>query len=93
MGADEEERRMDEKGRVTIPRRMREQLNLEPGARVRVEVDDGRVVVRPRVSRTEFIETIRGCVTTETKSDDAPTLTPADVKSDWTSDLPAGRKE
>lgn len=88
MSADGEERTLDEKGRVTIPRRIRDQLNLEPGARVRLEIDEGTVVVRPRISRTEFVETMEGCLTEETKADDAPSVTPEDLKADWTSDLP-----
>ena len=88
MSIDGEDRRIDEKGRITIPQRIRERLNLAPGERVRIEVDDGTVVVRPRVSRSEFIESMQGCITTESKADDAPDVSPEDLKADWTSDLP-----
>jgi AbrB family looped-hinge helix DNA binding protein len=61
----EDERTIDEKGRVTIPKAAREALGLEPGADVRIEVEDDRIVVRSRVSREEFIEAMEGCLTEE----------------------------
>lgn len=88
MRTDGEDRRIDEKGRLTIPRRIREQLDLEPGETVRVSAEEGSVVVRPRVSRSAFIETMRGCISAETKADDAPDVDPSDLKDDWVSDLP-----
>ncbi|SDK86313.1 AbrB/MazE/SpoVT family DNA-binding domain-containing protein [Natronorubrum texcoconense] len=88
MSTDGEDRRIDGKGRVTIPQRIREQLNLEPGERVSVGVEEGAVVVRPRVSRSTFIESMRGCITAESKAADAPEVSPGDLKADWTSDLP-----
>ena len=62
----EDERTIDEKGRVTIPKAAREALGLEPGADVRIGVEDDWIVVRPRVSREEFIEAMEGCLTEET---------------------------
>lgn len=88
MGAEEETRRLDSKGRVTIPQSIRESLNLDPGEEVTVELDDGRVVVQPRVSRDQFIETMAGCVNTETRDRDAEPSDPLELKADWTEDLP-----
>ena len=84
----ETSRQIDNKGRITIPQDIRERLNLEAGSRVHIAVDDGTVVVRPQVSRAEFIESMQGCLTGETKADDAPDITPDEIKSDWISDLP-----
>ncbi|ELZ09324.1 transcription regulator [Halovivax asiaticus JCM 14624] len=88
MSVDGTERKIDEKGRVTLPQSVRERLDLDAGERVRITVEDGRVVVQPHVSRTAFIESMEGIVNEETKRDDAPTITPEDLKDDWTSDLP-----
>ncbi|WP_123536114.1 AbrB/MazE/SpoVT family DNA-binding domain-containing protein [Halosimplex salinum] len=82
-----EERRVDEKGRVTIPQSVRESLGIEPGEEVTVSVDDGSVVIRPRVTREEFVETMTGVITEETRADDAEAIDPRDLKEDWTSDL------
>jgi len=88
MGAEDETRRLDSKGRVTIPQSIRESLDLDPGEEVTVELVDGRVVVQPRVSRDQFIETMAGCINAETRSDDAEPVDPLQMKADWTEDLP-----
>jgi antitoxin PrlF len=36
------------KGQTTIPREIREHLNLKPGDRVSFNIEDGRVVLRPK---------------------------------------------
>lgn len=85
MAADE--RQVDEKGRVTIPRRMRESLGIEPGEAVTVTLDDGRVVIRPQVSREEFVDTMAGVVGAEARAGDAEPSDPRAMKADWTSDV------
>ncbi len=82
------ERRIGEKGRVTLPKSVRERLNLEPGEYVEVSVEEGRVVLKPRISRDAFVETMEGCLTEETRATDAPRVDPLDLKADWTDDLP-----
>ena len=57
-----EERRVDEKGRVTIPRRVRESLGIDPGSEVTIEAIEGEIVVRPKVSRDDFVATMTGVV-------------------------------
>lgn len=84
-----EDRRVDEKGRVTIPQAIRESLQIDPGEEVAIEVEDGRIVIQPHVSREELVETIDGCINEETRAADAEDLDPEDLKADWTSDLPS----
>lgn len=88
MAADEERRVIDEKGRITIPKSIRERLHLEPGEPVDVDVADGTIVVRPRFSREEFIESMQGCITAASRRADPGSVTPEDVKADWMEDLP-----
>jgi AbrB family looped-hinge helix DNA binding protein len=83
-----ENRRVDEKGRITIPQAMRESLQIDPGEEVAIEVEDGHIVVRPQISRRELVETLDGCINDQTRAADADDLDPADLKTDWTSDLP-----
>ncbi len=83
-----DERTIDEKGRVTIPKEARKALGLKPGADVRIGVEGGRIVIRPRVSREKFIEVMEGCITEETAKTDAPDIDPLELKNIWTSDLP-----
>lgn len=88
MAQTTDERTIDEKGRVTIPKEVREALGLEPGVDVRIGVEGDRIVIRPRVSREEFIEAMEGCITEETARDDAPDIDPLELTDIWTSDLP-----
>ena len=44
------ESRLTQKGQVTIPAEIREQLGLKPHDRVRFAVEDGTVVLRPAPS-------------------------------------------
>lgn len=88
MGASEE-RRVDEKGRVTIPQSIRESLHIDPGEEVDVALEDDRIVIRPRIARDDLVETIEGCVNEETRREDAEPVDPEAMKADWTSDLPS----
>lgn len=83
-----DDRRVDEKGRVTIPRAIREALQIGPGEEVAVALEDGRVVIQPRIDRERVVEALAGCIDEDSRAADAPTEAPADLKADWTSDLP-----
>ena len=89
MGA-ETKRQVDEKGRITLPKALRDRLGVESGDSVVVELEAGQIVVKPAesVSRAEFIETMRGCITEETRAADAPEIDPLELDRDWTGDLP-----
>ena len=82
------DRQIDAKGRITIPTEIREQLGLGPGERVRVEVEDGEIVVRPLVDRTDAPAILGGCINESTRHPEAEPLDPLTMKADWTTDLP-----
>lgn len=82
------ERRVDAKGRITIPREIRERLGIDPGEQVTIGVEDGEIVVRRRVDREDAVEALEGCVDAETRRSGAEPTDPRDLKDDWTSDLP-----
>lgn len=83
-----EDRRVDEKGRITIPQKIRESLQIDPGEEVAVEVEDGRVVISPRISRSAVVDRLGGCVDADSRAPDAESIDPTELKDDWTSDLP-----
>ena len=87
-----EERRVDEKGRITIPQAIRESLQIDPGEAVAIEVEDGRIVIRPNISRADLVKTLDGCISEATRAADADDLDPRDLKADWTSDLPGDQE-
>lgn len=48
--------KVDSKGRIVLPRRIRERLGLDPGSEVDVHEEDGRAVVEPEESAEEIID-------------------------------------
>ncbi len=60
---------LDEKGRVAIPKKIREQLGLKPGARMTVVTESKRVVLSLPVSPDEFVREMEGFVKTHLKED------------------------
>lgn len=38
---------VDDRGRVVIPKEVREELGITPGRQVRIEMEDGEAVIRP----------------------------------------------
>lgn len=78
MATSGDERRVDEKGRVTIPKEMREALGIEAGEEVSVKLRDEAVVIRPRISREEAIDLLEGCITEESARSDAEEIDPMD---------------
>lgn len=82
-------RQLDDKGRITIPKSIRERLNLTPGDHVTINVKDDTVVIRSQISRETFVAEMEGCVNEKTRSGDPPSFHPEDLKTDWISDLPS----
>jgi AbrB family looped-hinge helix DNA binding protein len=47
---------VDKAGRTVIPKRLREQLRLAPGAELEARVEDGRLVAEPKGSAVVLVE-------------------------------------
>lgn len=47
---------VDSKGRITLPKRLRDRLGIDPGTEVEVHEDDGRVVVEPADDPEEILD-------------------------------------
>ena len=85
-----DERRIDEKGRITIPKELRKRLGIEPGDRVSIDVRNEEIVVKPAISRTRAIALLEGCITEATTRKDATEIDPMDPLR---LDDPLGRRE
>ncbi|MHA1741355.1 MAG: AbrB/MazE/SpoVT family DNA-binding domain-containing protein [Candidatus Thorarchaeota archaeon] len=68
---------VDKRGRVTIPREIREKAGLKPGDRVRVLSENNRVIVERLVDFETFRRELRGCITTPGEPD------PMELKKIW----------
>ena len=55
--------RIDERGRVTLPQELRDELALSPGDPVLLEKAEGGVLVRRVRSKKEVFRKLRGIVT------------------------------
>jgi AbrB family looped-hinge helix DNA binding protein len=56
---------IDERGRVTIPKDVRERAGFKTGDRVRLSAEKDTVTIERVVSLETFIEELRGCITVE----------------------------
>lgn len=58
MGIEE----IDERGRVTIPKELREKTGLKPKARVRITAGKNGVKIEKAIDLSDFITELRGCI-------------------------------
>lgn len=63
---------VDAKGRIVLPKDLRERLGLDPGTEVDVHEKDGRAVVEPKVDPAEVIERLDALVADAAENRDAP---------------------
>ena len=53
---------LDDRGRVVIPKELREKLGLRPDQRFLVEVRGDEIVLKPALDVEKFIAELKGCV-------------------------------
>ena len=73
-----EEVAVDCKGRVLIPKEVRDRVGLQLGGKARLKVENDTVVIMPPISPEEFIEEMEGCIKGGT-----PTIDPLELKKMW----------
>lgn len=69
--------KVDSKGRIVLPKEVRERLDITPGTEVAVREEDGTVVVEPEKDPEEILERMEQLVA-ETSADRGETKPPAD---------------
>lgn len=67
---------MEDRGRVIIPKELRDELNLKPGQEVIMEKKEGAIVIRPSTDLKKLSAELKGCVK---KSK----IHPDDIKKIW----------
>jgi AbrB family looped-hinge helix DNA binding protein len=54
--------RLEERGRIIIPKTVREELKLKPGQKLLVERRDSEIVLKPAIDLKRFSAELKGCV-------------------------------
>lgn len=80
MGIKMGKTKIDERGRVTLPSSIREELGLYPGKEVNVEKSGKGVMIRPVISKEVFVGSLEGCIT---ENNQAQKLDPMELKRIW----------
>lgn len=82
-----EEVTVDDRGRILIPKKIRERVGLQPGSGARLEVEDNRLIITPPLSPEKFIQQMEGCIT-----EGEPSLDPLKLKEIWEQPQNQGRR-
>ena len=69
---------VDNKGRILIPKSIREKAGLKAGDRARLKLEKGRIIIIPPIPPEEFIKEMEGCIT-----EGPPTIDPLKLKKIW----------
>ena len=67
---------IDGRGRVVIPKEVRDKLDLKPNQRLIVEVRGKEIILKPAVTVEEFIAELKGCV-------HGSQIKPSELKEIW----------
>jgi AbrB family looped-hinge helix DNA binding protein len=75
-----EEAIVDKKGRIVIPAHLRQGLGLHEGAKVRLALEEGKILIMRPVTPKEFISEMEGCIKEDSP---IPKINPLELKKIW----------
>jgi len=84
----EQEVTVDCKGRVSIPKELRDKAGLKPGGKARLKMEEEKIIISAPVSPDEFIKEMEGCI-----KEGAPTIDPLELKKMWSQELKRGKSK
>ena len=67
---------LDKRGRVVIPKELRQELGLKPDQTVIIELRGREIILKPALEVDKFIEELRGCV-------HGSQIEPSELKEIW----------
>jgi AbrB family looped-hinge helix DNA binding protein len=73
-----EEVTVDRKGRVLIPKAVRDKVGLQAGGKARLKIDKENIVIMPPLSAEGFIKEMEGCI-----KEGIPAMDPLKLKKIW----------
>lgn len=68
--------KIEERGRVLIPKSIRERTGVRPGEEVEIRIEEGKIVIMPFIDVENFSRELKGCVE---KSE----IKPEEIKGIW----------
>ncbi|MCP8317981.1 MAG: AbrB/MazE/SpoVT family DNA-binding domain-containing protein [archaeon] len=71
---------LDKKGRIVIPRQLRDELGLSEGSKVRLMLSKEKIIVTKPLSPEEFINEMEGCIK---EGSSIPKVNPLELKKIW----------
>ena len=69
---------VDHKGRVQIPKVIRDKVGLHIGGKARLKIEKENIVIMPPISAEEFIKEMEGCI-----KEGTPVMDPLKLKKMW----------
>ena len=75
-----EEAVIDKKGRIVIPAHLRQELGLREGAKVKLALEEGKILIMRQVTPEEFIHEMEGCIKEDSP---IPKINPLELKKIW----------
>jgi AbrB family looped-hinge helix DNA binding protein len=73
-----EEVTVDCKGRVQIPKAVRDKVGLQTGGKARLKIEKDNIIIMPPISTEGFIKEMEGCI-----KKGSPTIDPLKLKKIW----------
>lgn len=67
---------LDERGRIVIPKELREKFGLKPDQSIIIEVRGEEIVLKPALTVEKFVAELRGCVR-------GSRIKPSELKEIW----------
>ena len=69
---------VDHKGRVQIPKAIRDKVGLHTGGKARLKIEKENIIIMPPISPEEFIKEMEGCI-----KEGTPIIDPLKLKKMW----------
>jgi AbrB family looped-hinge helix DNA binding protein len=73
-----EEVTVDQRGRVQIPKAIRDKVGLQVGGKARLKIEKENIVIMPPISAEEFIKEMEGSI-----KEGAPGIDPMKLRKMW----------
>lgn len=71
---------IDKKGRIVIPRHLRERLRLHAGGKVKLVLEEGKIAIVKYVVPEDFVKELEGFVK---EGSPVPKIDPLELKKIW----------